>query len=160
MLCANGARGGHDLPGAIFAYNHDTAYVHQVLHIAATYAAHNQPTTDDSTFDAPTRQAAIAIAYARAQLGRPYVWGGDGPSRGDAGFDCSGLTQAAYAAAGIHLPRRIPCPRPCTAVARRSPLLRHAHPRPPRRPVRRRRSHDRRAPPWGARPRRFRQICE
>jgi cell wall-associated NlpC family hydrolase len=35
----------------------------------------------------------------------PYLWGGNGPERGDAGFDCSGLTTAAYAAAGVTLPR-------------------------------------------------------
>jgi hypothetical protein len=49
--------------------------------------------------------ARSAIDYARAQLGLPYQWGGDGPAHGDTGFDCSGLTQAAYAAAGIRLPR-------------------------------------------------------
>ena len=38
-----------------------------------------------------------AIAYARAQLGEPYLLGGEGPSR----WDCSGLTMKAYAAAGI-----------------------------------------------------------
>ena len=42
-----------------------------------------------------------AIAFARQQLGKPYVWGATGPSS----FDCSGLTQAAYKAAGITLPR-------------------------------------------------------
>ena len=46
-------------------------------------------------------QAAVAIAYAKAQLGKPYVWGGNGPD----GYDCSGLVQAAYATAGISLPR-------------------------------------------------------
>ena len=45
------------------------------------------------------------MAYAHRQLGLPYRWGGDGPDRGEAGFDCSGLTTAAYAAAGITLPR-------------------------------------------------------
>ncbi|MBT0772969.1 C40 family peptidase [Kineosporia sp. J2-2] len=46
-----------------------------------------------------------AIAYARRQLGQPYLWGGDGPDAGERGFDCSGLTAAAYEAAGITLPR-------------------------------------------------------
>jgi cell wall-associated NlpC family hydrolase len=40
------------------------------------------------------------IAYARSQVGRSYVTGGEGGS----GFDCSGLTRRAYAQAGIELP--------------------------------------------------------
>jgi cell wall-associated NlpC family hydrolase len=46
-----------------------------------------------------------AITFAHAQIGRPYLWGGDGPEAGDAGFDCSGLVAAAYASAGVQLPR-------------------------------------------------------
>lgn len=46
-----------------------------------------------------------AINYSCGQLGLPYVWGGDGPAAGDTGFDCSGLTHAAYEAAGVSLPR-------------------------------------------------------
>jgi cell wall-associated NlpC family hydrolase len=41
------------------------------------------------------------VSWALAQRGTPYRWGGTG----DGGFDCSGLVQAAYAAAGIALPR-------------------------------------------------------
>jgi len=53
----------------------------------------------------PGSAAARAIEFALAQRGLPYVWGGDGPNNGDAGFDCSGLTTAAYAYAGVTLPR-------------------------------------------------------
>lgn len=42
-----------------------------------------------------------AFFWARAQRGKPYVYGGTGPS----GFDCSGLVQTAYRHAGINLPR-------------------------------------------------------
>ncbi|KOT29160.1 hypothetical protein ADK41_34255 [Streptomyces caelestis] len=46
-------------------------------------------------------RAAAAVAAARSALGKPYVWGADGPSS----FDCSGLTQWSYAQAGVALPR-------------------------------------------------------
>ncbi|MET9972332.1 C40 family peptidase, partial [Streptomyces sp. NPDC006356] len=42
-----------------------------------------------------------AIAAAHSALGKPYVWGANGPS----GFDCSGLIQWSYAQAGVALPR-------------------------------------------------------
>lgn len=50
---------------------------------------------------APNAIAAGAIAAARSRLGDPYVWGATGPTS----FDCSGLTQWAYAHVGIQLPR-------------------------------------------------------
>ncbi|MEV0324077.1 NlpC/P60 family protein [Streptomyces sp. NPDC050658] len=46
-------------------------------------------------------RAAAAIAAARSAVGKPYIWGANGPS----GFDCSGLTQWSYAQAGVGLPR-------------------------------------------------------
>lgn len=49
--------------------------------------------------------AAVAIAYARTKIGVPYLWGGTGTAAQDGRFDCSGLAQAAYAKAGIELPR-------------------------------------------------------
>lgn len=43
--------------------------------------------------------AAKAISYAKAQLGKPYEWGGSGPDS----FDCSGLTMRAWQAGGLSL---------------------------------------------------------
>ncbi|MCX4906027.1 C40 family peptidase [Streptomyces sp. NBC_00878] len=48
-----------------------------------------------------TAKADKALAFARAQIGKPYVWGASGPES----YDCSGLTQAAWKAAGVTLPR-------------------------------------------------------
>jgi cell wall-associated NlpC family hydrolase len=45
-----------------------------------------------------------AVAAVEAQVGWPYVWGGE--SRAEGGFDCSGLIDYAYAAAGLPLPGR------------------------------------------------------
>ncbi len=42
----------------------------------------------------------VAVAYARSQLGKWYLWGADGPGR----FDCSGLTMRAWQRAGVYLP--------------------------------------------------------
>lgn len=50
---------------------------------------------------APNSRAAAAVAFAYGAIGKPYVWGSTGPGS----FDCSGLAQAAWRAAGVALPR-------------------------------------------------------
>ena len=60
--------------------------------------------TTQATYTGPTgSQADTAVQFVYDQLGCPYVWGGTGPCAD--GFDCSGLVQAAWAAAGVDIPR-------------------------------------------------------
>jgi len=69
----------------------------------STTAPPPTPTTDPPQpvgGNYPARGASIAIAYARAQLGKPYQWGGAGPSS----FDCSGLVMMAWDQAGVYFP--------------------------------------------------------
>ncbi|MFI2509229.1 NlpC/P60 family protein [Streptomyces sp. NPDC018972] len=48
-----------------------------------------------------TEQGEKAVAYATAQIGKPYQWGAEGPET----YDCSGLTSQAWIAAGRSMPR-------------------------------------------------------
>ncbi|MEU6122956.1 NlpC/P60 family protein [Streptomyces sp. NPDC047123] len=58
-------------------------------------------TGSGSTDGGYATKAAKVIDFAEAQIGKPYVWGATGPDS----YDCSGLTQDAWKAAGITLPR-------------------------------------------------------
>ncbi|WP_410621966.1 C40 family peptidase [Amycolatopsis sp. cmx-8-4] len=71
----------------------------RVLGTAQLYATLS---LDPARAGTPSVQAA---RFALGQLGLPYVWGGNGPDAGAAGFDCSGLTKASYDSAGVALPR-------------------------------------------------------
>jgi cell wall-associated NlpC family hydrolase len=108
FLKANGAPG--NLQAALFAFNHSDAYVSTVLNWAGRYvsdgaqmaaAVQNPACKQGGPGALPAGIAGKVIAYAEAQIGRPYVWGATGPDA----FDCSGLTMMAYRAAGITIPR-------------------------------------------------------
>lgn len=66
--------------------------------LSGTPSARKAPTAPRTGSGSP---AARAVAFAKAQIGRPYVFGAVGPHS----FDCSGLTQAAWRAAGVSIPR-------------------------------------------------------
>jgi cell wall-associated NlpC family hydrolase len=55
----------------------------------------------DPALRAPSKAGARALAFALAQVGKPYQWGAQGPKA----FDCSGLTSQAWAHAGTVIPR-------------------------------------------------------
>ena len=86
----------------------------QVLHWAGVYAAAasrstaprtgaRRPPDQRADRQVPNQAVAAAIAYARQQLGKPYLWGGTGPDA----FDCSGLVMMAYRAAGHRHPAHL-----------------------------------------------------
>ena len=72
-----------------------------VKNIEALEKAFAAPTTTVAT----SSVAVQAIKFAYNRLGTPYLYGGTGTAADNGEFDCSGLTQAAYASAGVTLPR-------------------------------------------------------
>ena len=108
FLTANGAPA--NIQAALFAYNHSDRYVTDVLDWAARYAAsgtqvltaEQSPACEQAGLGPlPAGTAGKVIAYAEAQIGKPYQWGATGPDA----YDCSGLAMMAYRAAGITIPR-------------------------------------------------------
>ncbi len=68
---------------------------------ALTGAGGNLQFSPKSPLPAPLPTTPVALAWAFAQLGKPYLWGATGPDS----FDCSGLTQYVWRAAGVSIPR-------------------------------------------------------
>ena len=127
LLASKGATSG-DVSGAVFAYNHSPTYVNEVIGLAGVYdpgAFAGGPAAIVPRGQAPTAPAgpvaspaganngppgagagnpagvAAVLAYAQAQLGKPYQWAATGPGS----FDCSGLVLRAFGSAGLALPR-------------------------------------------------------
>lgn len=115
-LCGDGRNltDREQLRAAIHTYNHSWAYVDDVMSGIDRYDALGRLPA------LPSGNVGAVIQAALIQQGVPYSWGGggaQGPSGGICcspggqdgrtvvGFDCSGLTQYAYATAGINLPR-------------------------------------------------------
>lgn len=107
-LRAHGAP--NKMRSAVFAYNPSAEYVDKVVGTATQYSGGkfdvvqaNGPTCADMNGApaAPSAVVAKAITWAKAQLGKPYIFGGMGPN----GYDCSSFTMFAYRAAGVNIPR-------------------------------------------------------
>jgi cell wall-associated NlpC family hydrolase len=76
----------------------------QIGNLQALRKKYNRTVSADTGAGTPppyvAGKAGVAINYAYAQLGKPYAWAAAGPGS----FDCSGLTMAAWGAAGVGLP--------------------------------------------------------
>ena len=82
---------------ADYQAQYDALSAPQQQEVVAAHAGQSVPAAPAA---AASGAAQIAVDTALAQVGDAYVWGAGGPNA----FDCSGLTQYAYAAAGISLP--------------------------------------------------------
>ena len=72
----------------------------QYNRMVANSSGGNVSKTVISNLPVPTdARAAIAVAFAKAQVGKPYIWAAAGPNA----YDCSGLTMAAWGKAGVNM---------------------------------------------------------
>lgn len=102
-MSVNDAAQAVERSGFPHSYAHHEQAAREVIGAVQGSTCTPTGTGDCNHIQTPNPATLTAINYACGQRGLPYVWGGNGPH--DGGFDCSGLTTAAYTAAGITLPR-------------------------------------------------------
>jgi cell wall-associated NlpC family hydrolase len=83
---------------ADYQRQYDALTAPQQEQVARAHGGEAQPVPSGVIASSAAAQAAVDTALA--QVGDPYVWGAGGPDS----FDCSGLMQYAYSAAGVSLP--------------------------------------------------------
>ncbi|MBS2962525.1 C40 family peptidase [Actinocrinis puniceicyclus] len=86
---------------ATVRHTHHRAAAHTSGHHASKRPAHRKTTSAPHATAIHGSRGAVALRFAVAQLGKPYRWGATGPGS----YDCSGLTQRAWRAAGVSIPR-------------------------------------------------------
>lgn len=102
MLAAyNAGEGAVEQYKGIPPYKETQGYVRNIQAMARSFTAPASPTAPLEV----SPQSSAAIYFAQTKLGTPYLWGGEGLPSQNGRFDCSGLTQAAFASVGITLPR-------------------------------------------------------
>lgn len=82
-----------------FDYDGQEAYISSVL-LSDEKIAVQEPSQPSGSQDAPSGSYSSIAEFARAQVGKPYVFACSGPDA----FDCSGLVLRAYSNIGIYLP--------------------------------------------------------
>jgi hypothetical protein len=102
-----GGGGSSAPPPAPTLHHHHHAGKHHAHHHARAHHRHHGPIDETHPVKLPKLGNGVRAAIVRAaaaQIGWPYVWGGE--SRAEGGFDCSGLVDYAFLAAGHPLPGR------------------------------------------------------
>ncbi|QRP44583.1 bifunctional lysozyme/C40 family peptidase [Amycolatopsis sp. FDAARGOS 1241] len=98
-LCAGGRDLATDWWNGVASLQGAPVSLHRILATVNVYGTVGQSS------GAPNPAVLSAVDFAIDQIGLPYVWGGNGSGDPDPGFDCSGLTTAAYGSAGVKLTR-------------------------------------------------------
>lgn len=88
------------MPSRVELAERRTAYAQRASRTARPAAKPARVAARPSRAAVRAGRIARVVKYARAQIGKPYRFGASGPR----GFDCSGLTMAAWRRAGVRLP--------------------------------------------------------